>query len=92
VVPVLHHAETLAAGPLAEQLTRLVQAAREGRLSLAQVSDGTFALSDLGMYGVSHFIPLVNPPPAAILGVAAAVHPTSGAHCRPEHAAANAWR
>ncbi|MBU6352170.1 MAG: 2-oxo acid dehydrogenase subunit E2 [Chloroflexi bacterium] len=75
VVPVLHHAETLAAGPLAEQLTRLVQAAREGRLSLAQVSDGTFTLSNLGMYGVSHFIPLVNPPQAAILGVAG-IHPT----------------
>jgi len=75
VVPVLHHAETLAAGPLAEQLTRLVQAARGGRLSLAQVSDGTFTLSNLGMYGVSHFIPLVNPPQAAILGVAG-IHPT----------------
>ena len=70
VVPVLHGVERLGVPALARRLDDLVQAARSGRLALAQVSDGTFTLSNLGMYGVSQFVPLVNPPQVAILGVA----------------------
>jgi pyruvate dehydrogenase E2 component (dihydrolipoamide acetyltransferase) len=70
VVPVLHGAEHLDAPALARRLEELVQTARSGRLALGQVSDGTFTLSNLGMYGVSQFVPLVNPPQVAILGVA----------------------
>ena len=72
VVPVLHGAEKWGLAALARQLEGLTQTARNGRLSLAQVSDGTFTLSNLGMYGISHFVPLVNPPQVAILGVAGA--------------------
>ncbi len=70
VVPVLHGVEQLDAPALARRLDELVQTARSGRLALAQVSNGTFTLSNLGMYGVSRFVPLVNPPQVAILGVA----------------------
>jgi pyruvate dehydrogenase E2 component (dihydrolipoamide acetyltransferase) len=70
VVPVLHGAEQLDAPALARRLEELVQTARSARLALGQVSDGTFTLSNLGMYGVSQFVPLVNPPQVAILGVA----------------------
>jgi pyruvate dehydrogenase E2 component (dihydrolipoamide acetyltransferase) len=72
VAPVIHRAETLSLAEIARQLTELAGAGRENRLSLDQVSGATFTLSNLGMYGVQQFIPLVNPPQAAILGVGAA--------------------
>lgn len=72
LVPVVHGAERLGLAALAQQLAELAHRARAGRLSLAQISDATFTLSNLGMFGVSQFTPLVNPPQAAILGVGAA--------------------
>jgi len=69
VVPVLHGADQLSIRELAQRWGDLAQVARSGRLSLGQVSDGTFTLSNLGMYGVREFIPLVNPSQTAILGV-----------------------
>lgn len=72
VVPVIHGAEKLGIGEIARRLADLAQTGRNARLALAQVSDGTFTLTNLGMYGVSQFVPLVNPPQAAILGIGAA--------------------
>lgn len=74
VVPVIHGAEKLELVELSRRLAALAQTARSGGLVLAQVSDGTFTLTNLGMYGVSQFAPLVNPPQAAILGAGVA-HP-----------------
>jgi len=69
VVPVLHGAEKWGLAPLARQLEGLAQAARNGRLSLAQVSDGTFTLSNLGMFPVTQFAAIVPPPQVGILAV-----------------------
>ncbi|MBK8047858.1 MAG: 2-oxo acid dehydrogenase subunit E2 [Anaerolineales bacterium] len=74
VVPVLHGAERLSLDELGSQLDALAKTARAGKLSVAQISSGTFTISNLGMFGVSHFTPLVNPPQSAILGIGAA-HP-----------------
>ena len=81
VVPVLPGAEQLELATVARRLRDLVEAAQRGRLALAQISGGTFTLSNLGMYGISQFVPLVNPPQAAILGVGGiqpAVLPAAG--------------
>jgi pyruvate dehydrogenase E2 component (dihydrolipoamide acetyltransferase) len=81
VVPVLPGAEQLELATVARRLRDLVETAQRGRLALAQISGGTFTLSNLGMYGISQFVPLVNPPQAAILGVGGiqpAVLPTAG--------------
>jgi pyruvate dehydrogenase E2 component (dihydrolipoamide acetyltransferase) len=86
VVPVIRSAEKLGLVEIARQLSALAQAAREDRLSLSQVSEGTFTLSNLGMHGVQHFVPLVNPPQSAILGVGAArqaLQPTPEGGIRP---------
>ncbi|HEU5428987.1 MAG TPA: 2-oxo acid dehydrogenase subunit E2, partial [Actinocrinis sp.] len=43
-----------------------------GRLSLDEITGGTFTISNLGMYGVDRFTAVINPPDAAILAVGAA--------------------
>ena len=72
MVPVLHRLEEMSVTEIARRLTEVTIAAREGRLTPGDVADGTFTLSNLGMFGVNQFVPLVNPPQSAILGVGAA--------------------
>ena len=69
VAPVLFAVEKLDLVEISGQLDKLIQSARENRLRLDQITNGTFTISNLGMYGVNQFIPLVNPPQAAILGI-----------------------
>lgn len=53
----------------AQALGDLVERAREGRLRGAEMTEATFTLSNLGMFEVTSFIPIVTPPQVAILGV-----------------------
>jgi len=69
VVPVLRDADMLTLAQIAEQGGALVQAAREGRLNPDDFSEGTFTLSNLGMFDTEEFVAIVNPPQAAILAV-----------------------
>lgn len=69
LVPVLHNAGRLGLFELAAQRAELVQRAQAGRLGPADLQDGTFTISNLGMYGVDAFNAIVNPPQAAILAV-----------------------
>jgi len=54
---------------LQKKRIELVGKAREGRLSLEEISNGTFTVTNLGMYGIRSFSPIINPPQAAILAV-----------------------
>ena len=49
----------------------MVSRARDNKLRVADLEGGTFTISNLGMYGVEHFIAVLNPPQAAILAVGA---------------------
>jgi len=69
IVPVVQHADTLSVGEVAARRQELVERATAGKLTPADVSGGTFTLSNLGMYGVDAFSGIVNPPEAAILAV-----------------------
>jgi len=69
--PVLHGADTLSLRQIAESRRELATRARERRLSREQASGGTFTVSNLGMYGITAFTPLINVPESAILGVGA---------------------
>lgn len=51
------------------ECSNLAQKAREGKLTLDDVGGGTFTITNLGMYGVDGFTPIINPPQVAILGV-----------------------
>jgi pyruvate dehydrogenase E2 component (dihydrolipoamide acetyltransferase) len=69
VVPVIQGADGLGLAELVARRQKLVEAARAGRLTPADVQGGTFTVSNLGMYGVDAFLAIVNAPQAAILAV-----------------------
>jgi pyruvate dehydrogenase E2 component (dihydrolipoamide acetyltransferase) len=69
VVPVIHQAQSLSIVEIATRRAELVGAAQAGKLKPADISGGTFTISNLGMYGIDSFNAIVNPPQAAILAV-----------------------
>jgi len=69
IVPVVHGADRLELKAVAQARGDLVARAREHKLRPADVSDGTFTISNLGMFGVDTFHAIVNTPQAAILAV-----------------------
>lgn len=69
VVPVIHNADNKSLEEIASKLRELAEKARTGRLAKEHVTGGTFTITNLGMYGVDAFTPIINPPEAAILGV-----------------------
>jgi len=69
VVPVIRDADKLALTPLDERLRELTRRAGAGELCAEDLADGTFTISNLGVYGVDAFQAIVNPPQAAILAV-----------------------
>ena len=69
VVPVIHRADTLSLGEIAQQRVELVAKAQAGKLRPADISGGTFTISNLGMYNVDAFSAIINQPQAAILAV-----------------------
>ena len=69
LVPVIHHADELNLTQLATRRKEIVSRAQANKLSLDDLSGGTFTISNLGMYGVDAFNAIVNPPQAAILAV-----------------------
>jgi len=68
VVPVVHNADKKSLSEIASITRELVEKARQGKLSKKELTGGTFTVTNLGMYGVDVFIPIINPPEAAILG------------------------
>jgi pyruvate dehydrogenase E2 component (dihydrolipoyllysine-residue acetyltransferase) len=69
IVPVIHHADQRSLGDIAQQSAQLAEKAQARRLSLDEVSGGTFTITNLGSYGIEIFTPLVNYPQCAILGI-----------------------
>jgi pyruvate dehydrogenase E2 component (dihydrolipoamide acetyltransferase) len=71
VVPVIPNAQKTFLTDLADERAQRVDEARQGRLR--GDANATFTISNLGMYGVTTFTAIVNPPEAAILAVGAAI-------------------
>jgi len=69
IVPVIRNADKKEVKEVASKLKELVEKAREGKLTREEMSDGTFTITNLGMFGVDVFTPIINPPETAILGV-----------------------
>ena len=71
VVPVIRDAAEKTVEEIALEGTRLIDAARRGELGPDDMLGGTFTISNLGMFGVSRFTAIINPPQVAILAVGA---------------------
>ena len=71
VVPVIRNAERKTIAEIAADRAQLVDRARGGKLKQEDLADGTFSISNPGMYGVEQFIAVLNPPQVAILAVGA---------------------
>jgi pyruvate dehydrogenase E2 component (dihydrolipoamide acetyltransferase) len=73
VVATLRNADRLGLRQISAQTKSLAEKARTKGLSIEEMADSTFTISNLGMFGVSHFTAIINPPNAAILAVGAAI-------------------
>jgi pyruvate dehydrogenase E2 component (dihydrolipoamide acetyltransferase) len=69
VVPVIHNADRKSLKEIDTAIKELTEKARQGKLAKEELTGGTFTVTNLGMYGVEFFTPIINPPEAAILGV-----------------------
>ena len=69
IVPVIRNAATKNVARLGEEIRQLAEKARQGRLGPDEITGGTFTITNLGMYGIDEFTPIINQPESAILGV-----------------------
>lgn len=69
IVPVVRNADKKTVREIAREVRRLAEGARDGTLSVDEVTGGTFTITNLGNYGIDGFTPIINSPEAAILGV-----------------------
>ncbi len=73
VVPTIPHADTLTLPALADAVAALTETARSGRTAPERLRDGTFTISNIGVFGVEAGTPILNPGEAGILAVGAVV-------------------
>jgi pyruvate dehydrogenase E2 component (dihydrolipoamide acetyltransferase) len=69
IVPVIRDTDKKSLKQIAQEARGLAEKARAGKLTLEEVSGGTFTVSNLGMFGVDGFTPILNAPQTGILGV-----------------------
>ncbi|MEL7602522.1 MAG: dihydrolipoamide acetyltransferase family protein [Bacillota bacterium] len=73
VVPVLRQANLKDLRTICLELADLANRARDGKLTDADFGNGALTITNLGMFGITHFTPVLNAPETAILGVGAIV-------------------
>jgi pyruvate dehydrogenase E2 component (dihydrolipoamide acetyltransferase) len=73
ITPVLRDVGALSLSAIAQQSKALAERARLGKLAPEDYAGGTASISNLGMFGIDDMFPVINPPQALILGVAAGV-------------------
>ena len=73
VVPVIKGADKMSLKELVVASKEITTKALAGKLKPDEMADSTFTISNLGMYGVKSFVPIINQPNTAILGVSATV-------------------
>ncbi|MFB0569693.1 MAG: dihydrolipoamide acetyltransferase family protein [Nitrososphaeria archaeon] len=67
IVPVIHQADTKSISDLAQAVTDLAERVGTEKLSLKDVKSGSFTITNLGMFGVDSFTPIINPGQAGIV-------------------------
>jgi 2-oxoglutarate dehydrogenase E2 component (dihydrolipoamide succinyltransferase) len=69
VVPVIRNAETLSLAEIENEVKRLALKARDNKLSIEEMTGGTFTITNGGVFGSMLSTPIINPPQSAILGM-----------------------
>ena len=69
IVPVVKNAQAKTLTAIASETRDLVERAKAGRLKQEEYTGGTFSISNLGMFGISNFTAIINPPEAGILSI-----------------------
>jgi 2-oxoglutarate dehydrogenase E2 component (dihydrolipoamide succinyltransferase) len=69
VVPVIRSAETLSLSEIEKEVKRLAGKARDNKLSLEEMTGGTFTITNGGVFGSMMSTPIINPPQSGILGM-----------------------
>ena len=73
VVASIRNADQKSLRTISQESQYLATKARESGLTMDEMADATFTISNLGMFGVEHFTAIINPPNSAILAVGAAI-------------------
>ena len=71
ITPIIKKAETKGLATISNEMKELAGRAKEGKLKPEEFQGGTFSISNLGMFGVSDFQAIVNPPQSCIMAVGA---------------------
>jgi 2-oxoglutarate dehydrogenase E2 component (dihydrolipoamide succinyltransferase) len=69
MVPVVRNAETLSMDQIEKQIAELATKARDGKISIEEMTGGTFTITNGGVFGSMLSTPIINPPQSAILGM-----------------------
>jgi 2-oxoglutarate dehydrogenase E2 component (dihydrolipoamide succinyltransferase) len=69
VVPILRNADQMSLADIEKKIAEFGQKAKDGKLTLEELTGGTFSISNGGVFGSMLSTPIINPPQSAILGV-----------------------
>jgi 2-oxoglutarate dehydrogenase E2 component (dihydrolipoamide succinyltransferase) len=69
VVPILRDADQMSVADIEKKIAEFGQKAKDGKLSMEDLTGGTFSISNGGVFGSMLSTPIINPPQAAILGI-----------------------
>ncbi len=69
MVPVVRNAEQMSLAEIEKDIKRLAVKARDGKISIDEMTGGTFTITNGGVFGSMMSTPIINPPQSAILGM-----------------------
>lgn len=69
IVPNVKRCDTKSISEIAKETEELIQNTRAGKITLENMTGGTFTITNVGVYGITNFSPIINQPELAILGV-----------------------
>ncbi len=69
IVPTIYNTDKLGLLDISRRRKELIEKAKQSKLSLEEIGNGTFTITNLGMFGVRNFTAIINPPQGAILTV-----------------------
>lgn len=73
ITPIVKEAENKSLASISTEVKDLAKRARDGKLAPHEFQGGTFSVSNLGMYGITEFSAIINPPQACILAIGAGI-------------------